>query len=73
MVLGSLMRLVLFLLRLVIAIPFFIILTLLSVVFGLLYIVLLPITCVCPCVSGVLGLLEKIIRMPINLLWWVLD
>ena len=41
--------------------------------FGLLWIVLFPITCLCPCVGCPLELLEKGIKLPVNLVWWVLD
>mmetsp|Transcript_27438 Transcript_27438/g.33613 ORF Transcript_27438/g.33613 Transcript_27438/m.33613 type:complete len:120 (-) Transcript_27438:238-597(-) len=64
------------LLKLIISIPLFIISTLLSVLFIVVWIVLLPIKLCCPCgcvVGLVAWVLETGVKMPVNLAKCILD
>eukprot|EP00979_Chaetoceros_neogracilis_P015323 scaffold5693_cov175-Chaetoceros_neogracile.AAC.2 len=64
------------LVKIILSIPLFIISALLSIIFILVWIVLLPIKLCCPCgciIGLVTWVLEKGVKMPVNLAKCILD
>lgn len=61
------------LLKLIVSLPFLLLAGVTSIVFGIIGLILWPISCCCPCIQGLLDFIEFMVLLPVNLFLWVID